>query len=153
MPTDSQTLDYGSGLNKDDSSQGNKHYQYINDPAQHPLRNKIRTKTPNIPRLPIDKISNTPTSLHNSQKQIINLKNIQKNKDGLTSGKALPKEQPQQFSPPDLQPPFVDPLLNPISHANDQEEEDSGIIDVNMFRQHSSPSPSQDDMEEEKGKE
>ena len=34
----------------------------------------------------------------------------------------------------------------------DEEIEDSGKIDVNMFRQHSSPSPSQDDLEAEKGK-
>jgi len=51
------------------------------------MRNKIRTKTPNIPRLPIDKISNTPTSLNNnSQKRIINLKNIQKKRESDAGG-------------------------------------------------------------------
>ena len=60
---------------------------YINDPSQHATRNKIRTKTPNIPRLPIDKISNTPTSLNNnSQKRIINLKNIQKKRESDADG-------------------------------------------------------------------
>ena len=78
LQSGSQTFDYG-GANKDEAniSQGNKPYNYINDPNKHANRTKIRTKTPNIPRLPIDKISNTPTSLNNnSQKKIIDLKNI-----------------------------------------------------------------------------
>ena len=35
------------------------------------------------------------------------------------------------------------------SRMGDDLIEDSGKIDVNMFRQHSSPSPSQDDLEEQ----
>lgn len=45
----------------------------------------------------------------------------------------------EQFKSPESQP----------ADAMAAEVEDSGKIDVNMFRQHSSPSPSQDDLEAE----
>jgi hypothetical protein len=115
------------------------------------MRNKIRTKTPNIPRLPIDKISNTPTSLNNnSQKRIINLKNIQKKKESDTDG-AVVQGLAQKIAP------TTDPMVQNCENAAppsiregraEKQVEETGTIDVNMFRQHSSPSPSQDDLHE-----
>ena len=141
LQSGSQTFDYG-GNNKDEStvSQGNKPYNYINDPSQHANRSKIRTKTPNIPRLPIDKISNTPTSLNNnSQKKIINLNNMHKNKamEAVDCDEAaknlvadsLPREGPEEA---------LREVGGPSGGEQDQRAEslegESGMIDVNMFR-------------------